>query len=107
MDDSLRRRRKSVLHLWESAKLSDSKYTVSAEFDWAYCTPLINGGSSWGIYVTGTLGQPFVPGAPAHRRRLSRGGRQVHRIGRRDRQLVLRLNRYERQKWGCDSSSRR
>ena len=82
-------------------KLSDSKYTVSAEFDWPYCTPLINGGSSWGIYVTGTLGQPFVPGGAARTDGVFlEADVKFTELVAEIVSSVLRLNRYERQKSG-------
>lgn len=62
--DSLARRQ-SVLHTWEAEQPQEGEYTVSAEFDWAFCTPVVSGGpGGWGLYVTGRL-----PGAAAQVRR--------------------------------------
>jgi adenylate cyclase len=99
--DALLRRRRSVLHVWESAKLADSKYTISAEFDWAYCTPVADGASSWGIYVAGGLDRPLAPG------QMSRTDGIFLQADVKFTELVaeivssvLRLNRFERQKSG-------
>ena len=102
IDDSLRRRRRSVLHLWESAKLSDSKYTVSADFDWAYCTPVTGGGgASWGIYVTGALERPYVPGQSSQTDGIFlEADVKFTELVAEIVSSVLRLNRYERQKSG-------
>lgn len=43
----------SVLHVWESVDESNDDYTQVAEFDWAFCTPVSSGDSSWGLYVAG------------------------------------------------------
>jgi adenylate cyclase len=44
---------RSVLHVWDAAA-SDSRFTVAAELDWAFCTPLEAAGSHpTGLYVTG------------------------------------------------------
>jgi adenylate cyclase len=46
-----------VLHVWEGSALArGSDYTVSAEFDWAFCTPIGPGSRTpWGLYVAGKL----------------------------------------------------
>jgi adenylate cyclase len=101
IDDSLRRRHRSVLHLWESSKLSDSKYTLSAEFDWAYCTPLTDGGVSWGIYVAGALERPFVHGQSSRTDGIFlEADVKFTELVAEIVSSVLRLNRYERQKSG-------
>jgi adenylate cyclase len=99
--DALLRRHRSVLHMWESAKLADSKYTISAEFDWAYCTPVADGASSWGIYVAGGLDRPLASG------QMSRTDGVFLQADVKFTELVaeivssvLRLNRFERQKSG-------
>jgi adenylate cyclase len=101
--DALLRRRRSVLHVWESAKLSDSKYTISAEFDWAYCTPVVDGSSSWGIYVAGGLDRP-VTGAGAQSSRTDgiflQADVKFTELVAEIVSSVLRLNRFERQKSG-------
>jgi len=55
--DALRERR-SILHVWEQADTGNHEYTLSAEFDWAFCTPLSRaGGERTGIYVAGRFAQ--------------------------------------------------
>ena len=44
--------RRSVLHVWEAHGESEADYTQTAEFDWAFCTPLPEG-DPWGLYVAG------------------------------------------------------
>ncbi len=53
---AVRRRRQSVLHLWESM-ISRFDYTVrSADSDWALCTPLPDEPTpGWALYMTGKL----------------------------------------------------
>ncbi|HXY36625.1 MAG TPA: adenylate/guanylate cyclase domain-containing protein, partial [Planctomycetaceae bacterium] len=99
--DALLRRRRSVLHVWESAKLSDSKYTISAEFDWAYCTPVADGGSTWGIYVAGGLDRPLAPAqtSPPDGVFLQADVKFTELVAEIV-SSVLRLNRFERQKSG-------
>ncbi|MFO1004372.1 MAG: adenylate/guanylate cyclase domain-containing protein [Planctomycetaceae bacterium] len=50
-------RKQTILHLWDpgaSTPPSENDYTVSAEFDWAFCTPVRgNRGQRWGVYVAG------------------------------------------------------
>ncbi|MBW3538644.1 MAG: adenylate/guanylate cyclase domain-containing protein [Planctomycetes bacterium] len=53
--DALRRQRRSVLHVWEGGE-RPSDYTASAEFDWAFCTPVGQApADEWGLYVAGRL----------------------------------------------------
>jgi adenylate cyclase len=100
IEDSLRRRRRSVLHVWETAKLSDSKYTVSADFDWAFCTPVSNGGgTSWGIYVTGAMERSLAPEPRTDGIYLEADVKFTELVGEIV-SSVLRLNRFERQKSG-------
>jgi adenylate cyclase len=101
IDDSLRRRRRSVLHVWEAAKLTDSKYTVSADFDWAYCTPVTEGSGAWGIYVTGALEAPLVAGQQSRTDGIYlEADVKFTELVAEIVNSVLRLNRYERQKSG-------
>lgn len=46
---------RSVLHVWQRRSLPDQDYTVSAEFDWAFCTPIEGRSPRWGLYVAGQL----------------------------------------------------
>jgi adenylate cyclase len=51
--------RQSMLYVWETSPSSSVEYTVQAESDWAFCTPISTGpGTRWGIYVTGKRDQP-------------------------------------------------
>ncbi|SFH83401.1 adenylate/guanylate cyclase domain-containing protein [Planctomicrobium piriforme] len=58
----------SVVHVWEknSAALpEENEYTLQAEFDWAFCTPVARTGADcWGIYVTGRLDEPLSESHP-------------------------------------------
>ena len=47
----------SVLHVWEpDPEHSDPQYTVTGDFNWAFCTPvLVSGQPRRGLYVTGQL----------------------------------------------------
>jgi len=101
IEDALRRRHRSVLHFWEAAKLTDSHYTVSAEFDWAFCTPVSGGGSTWGIYVAGTLEQPLPPSQTARTDGIYlQADVKFTELVAEIVSSVLRLNSYERQKSG-------
>ncbi len=49
-------RRQSLLHVWDSSDAVRAEYTVSADFDWAYCTPVgTRGTGKWALYVAGRL----------------------------------------------------
>jgi len=63
--------KRTILHLWESrshrneSDESVDEYTVTAEFDWAFCTPVArNRNESWGIYVAGKLDHAWADVAP-------------------------------------------
>ena len=61
--DALRKRRRSVLHVWETLNRSTEDYTEVAEFDWAFCTPIPDPvGNSQGLYVAGRLDHPAISG---------------------------------------------
>lgn len=49
------RAKQSVLHVGESSNPQQAEYTVTADFDWAFCTPVISGEQPWGLYATGKL----------------------------------------------------
>ena len=50
------RAKQSVLHVGESSNPLNAEYTVTADFDWAFCTPVVASGENpWGLYVTGKL----------------------------------------------------
>lgn len=58
--DALAKRKQSVLHVWEPSSAAANDYTAVAEFDWAFCTPVIEGpGRAWGMYVAGRLDFPY------------------------------------------------
>lgn len=47
---------RTVLHVWENTLTQTESYTQSAEFDWAFCSPVIHAtGGAWGIYVAGSF----------------------------------------------------
>ncbi len=56
--EALLKRQQTVLHTWESGQASgqatDSVFTVTADFDWAFCT-FVNQDQQgpWGLYVAG------------------------------------------------------
>lgn len=59
--ESLARRQRSVLHVWESDPAASPDYTAVAEFDWAFCTPVTeSAGTPWGLYVAGKLDRPLM-----------------------------------------------
>lgn len=60
---------RSIVHVWEAerqAKASDSPangedYTVSVDFDWAFCTPVHSDREqSWGLYIAGRMQDPAL-----------------------------------------------
>lgn len=55
------RRRHSVLHVWHAAPQTNADYTAASDFDWAFCTPVLDGPQAkWGLYVAGALTRPLV-----------------------------------------------
>ena len=101
--EAVQMRRESVLHVWESAA-EQVDYTVTAGFDWSFCTPVPGPTSErWGLYLAGRFDKVTLP--------LSGGG-----AGRDGRHLqadvkfaelvaeivgsVRRLNHLERQQAG-------
>ena len=55
-------RKQSVLHVWEHAAGHSSNYTLAANSDWAFCTPVLGSATEgWGLYLTGE--RPRVLGA--------------------------------------------
>lgn len=61
--DAVRERGRTVLHVWDGNSARTDDYTAVAEFDWAYCTPVIvPTGNAWGLYVAGKLDLPYLPG---------------------------------------------
>lgn len=58
----------TILHLWDSTEAEASDYTLSGEFDWAYCTPVgQHRGQQWALYVGGRLAP--LPGQESSRAR--------------------------------------
>lgn len=53
--DAVLKNKRSVLHLWEGGQESDdNRYTVTADFGWAFCTPIfVSGEPKRGLYVAG------------------------------------------------------
>jgi len=63
--EALRKRGRSVLNVWQPHDRSRQDYTAVAEFDWAFCTPVLEPPSDpWGLYVAGTLDRPPNTGSP-------------------------------------------
>ena len=109
IEEASRRAPRSVLHVWEPAKLADSRsYTISADFDWALlhadsrATDFRSIGSSWG-----SLCGPGAVNGPRHRpdARVTDGlflqaDVKFTELVAEIVSSVLRLNRFERQKSG-------
>jgi adenylate cyclase len=54
--EALRKRKQSVLQVWDARERQTSDYTVSTDVDWAFCTPVnVGRGETWGLYVAGRL----------------------------------------------------
>ncbi len=52
--EAIQVRHESVLHVWERAAAENSQYTVAANSDWAFCTPVLGSATEgWGLYLTG------------------------------------------------------
>jgi adenylate cyclase len=53
--EALNERKATVLHVWNvELKPSQPLYTLGGNFDWAFCTPVLNEGKDkWGLYITG------------------------------------------------------
>jgi adenylate cyclase len=49
-------RNESLLHIWSDADSENSKYTISGDFDWAFCVPITEKSCrGWALYVSGKL----------------------------------------------------
>lgn len=49
-------RGETLLHIWSENEGADSKYTVSGDFDWAFCVPITERSClGWALYVSGKL----------------------------------------------------
>lgn len=52
--EAIQVRRESVLHVWERAAEKKAEYTLAANSDWAFCTPVLGSATEgWGLYLTG------------------------------------------------------
>ncbi|HET6422496.1 MAG TPA: adenylate/guanylate cyclase domain-containing protein [Planctomycetaceae bacterium] len=61
--EALEKHRHSVLYVWNANESNETQPTLAAEFDWAFCTPVDGlGDAPTGLYITGRMGQTFVPG---------------------------------------------
>jgi len=61
--DAVRNERRTVLHVWNAPAEEAEEYTQMAEFDWAFCTPVIvPSGEAWALYVAGRLDVPYLDG---------------------------------------------
>lgn len=64
--EAIEERQQSILHVWEKST-SVSDYTVAANTDWAFCTPVIGTATNgWGLYVTGAKGADIGATARQH-----------------------------------------
>src|SRR6202035_5140460 len=68
--------------------------------DWAYCTPVTGGGSSWGIYVAGGLDSPLTGQSSRTDGIFLQPDVKFTELVAEIVSSVLRLNRFERQKSG-------
>lgn len=94
---------RSVLHVWDAAS-GDGPFTVAAEFDWAFCTPLpLAGTTPAGLYVAGRLDAAGLTRSgiahPAAATALQADVKFTELVGEILRS-VLRLNDLERQTAG-------
>ncbi|HBL42053.1 MAG TPA: adenylate/guanylate cyclase domain-containing protein, partial [Planctomycetaceae bacterium] len=65
--EAVKKSKRSVLHVWaaKEEKEGQEDYTIVAEFDWAFCTPIEEGvNGRWGLYVAGELNQPYQVSVP-------------------------------------------
>lgn len=60
-------RQQSVLHVWEPTRRSAPQtYTISENFDWAFCTPVLGKPSSgWAVYVAGRFDRAAPQNTPS------------------------------------------
>ena len=98
--DALKKRRNSVLHIWERQTLrGDTEYTAAGDFDWAFCTPVQESGQRpWGIYVAGKLDQS-IHGGSAGRSQLEANVKFAELVAEII-SAVKRLNTLERRQAG-------
>lgn len=59
------RRGESVLHIWEPNREAAAQFTMSANVDWAFCTP-VHGEAcrGWGVYVAGRFAATLASDRP-------------------------------------------
>lgn len=63
INEAVLRRKRSIMHVWDpSARVRDT-YTAVAEFDWAFCTPVFEKSTGWGLYVAGKHDRPVSTGS--------------------------------------------
>ncbi len=56
----------SILHVWESEEPHQPEFTVTQEFDWAFCTPVRGAATQgWGLYLAGRFDRAAPAGNPA------------------------------------------
>ncbi|TWU14823.1 Adenylate cyclase 1 [Symmachiella macrocystis] len=52
----------SILHVWESEEHHQADYTITQEFDWAFCTPVRGAATQgWGLYLAGRFDRAANP----------------------------------------------
>lgn len=60
--EALVTQKRPVLHVWDPAVQAESRFTATAELDWAFCIPMEHAGTSrWGLYVAGRFDEMYLP----------------------------------------------
>ncbi len=60
--EALVSQKRPVLHVWDPAVQAESRFTATAELDWAFCIPMEHAGTSrWGLYVAGRFDEMYLP----------------------------------------------
>ena len=61
--DAVERQTQTVLHLWGPQPGQPAEYTVMADSDWAFCTPVRGPATiGWGLYLAGQRMRSLFPG---------------------------------------------
>jgi len=92
-------KQQTVLHVWESENQLQADYTVTQEFDWAFCTPIRGSATEgWGLYLAGRFDGSTKPpkGTNADEQRL-RGDVKFAELMAEIISSVRRVNHLERQ----------
>lgn len=101
--DAIRKRSRTILHVWETHVPSNQHYTAVGEFDWAFCAPIPDPtGRPWGLYVAGRLDRPYAAqrGSEAPDGAYLQADVKFTELVAEIISTVQRLNRFERQQSG-------